>query len=453
MHFPWKPLLLIFCRSKQRKLPASVEMRQVVPNCRAENFLPREHRKVVDAGRIEIRKFINQGDEIMPFLSNRSGFLAAVALLILGSLQGVVEGQDLADLKVDSKARRYDENNPVQAAKQEFAISKAGMLTLLFIIEPYQKDARGGFTPLEEVNLSNFFIGTGIYTKRTPDPGIPGQKYVFEQHWLCANREKPLNLRAMLIAPHRWNSIQDSRRGQQLNANQVLKVTFIPFDKISSQSGPKPAVNVAGKWYHGEQNAVLTFTPTGVIGEYDVVEKGYDNIKGTAKVKGNKVYIDWVTTTATGGKQKRGVTFVEMKPDGTHAEGWSVGEGGMGREGWSAVPGTKAKPVKSTETSSVPTSGATPGTAATPGGATKPGTVTLPGTTATPVSGAGGARSSRWEYRVLDLPRNQAFGDPLQKTLSELGEEGWELVSILTPPSPQFTSPTTMRFVLKKPKP
>ncbi len=62
-------------------------------------------------------------------------------------------------------------------------------------------------------------------------------------------------------------------------------------------------------------------------------------------MKGRKIYIDWVTTTPRDGKQKHGVTVVEVKPDGTHAEGWSVSDGGTGGERWSAVPGTTAKPV------------------------------------------------------------------------------------------------------------
>jgi len=325
----------------------------------------------------------------MQFTFQRAGVLVVRAFLILAASLGVgrVQAQELADLKVDSKARNYDVKNPVQAAKQEFSLSKAGMLTLLYVTDPYHKDIKGGYIPLEEVNGRNFVIGQGIYQKRTPDTGIPGQIYTFEHHALCAAREKPLDLRASLVAPHRWASNLDRLQGEQLAANQVFKVTFIPFDKISSQAGPKPAVDVAGKWYHGEANATLTFTPAGTTGEYEVVEKGYDNIKGTAKVKGNKVYIDWITTTAKDGKQKKGVTFVEIKADRTHAEGWSVGEGGMGREQWSAVPGTKAKPVKPTGTS--------------------------------PKSASSGQR----EYRALDLPTEQVFGNPFQKTLTELGEE------------------------------
>ncbi|MFO0811044.1 MAG: hypothetical protein U0746_20635 [Gemmataceae bacterium] len=54
----------------------------------------------------------------------------------------------------------------------------------------------------------------------------------------------------------------------------------------------------------------------------------------------------WVSTTVKGDKQKKGVTIVEIKPDGTHADGWSVGDHGVGGERWSAFSGTSAKPVK-----------------------------------------------------------------------------------------------------------
>ncbi len=298
-----------------------------------------------------------------------------VVLMVVFPKVGRLNAQDLADLKVDSTARKYDDKNPVQAAKQEFSLSKAGLLTLLYITDPYHKDIKGGYIPLEEVNGRSFELGRGIYQKRTPDSGIPGQRYTFEHHTLCATREKPLDLRATLVAPHRWASIQDSRRGEQLAANQVFKVSFTPFDKISSQPGPAPQVDVAGKWLHGDQNATLTFTPTGTAGEYEVVEKGYDNIKGTAKVKGNKIFIDWITTTAKDGKQKKGVTVVEIKPDGTHAEGWSVGEAGTGGETWTALPGTRAKPI-----------GSTPGTTPT-GGKPTPGTETVEPTEPAKVSG------------------------------------------------------------------
>ncbi len=367
-----------------------------------------------------------------------SVIVAAAAITVPG------RADDLVDIKVDSKARKYGEKNPVQAAKQEFSLSKAGMVKLVYKTDMIYKDSRGG-QGLEEVNLSNYTIGTGIFQKRTPDTAIPGQPYTFEQHWLCANREKPLNLRATLVAPHYTQS------SDQLAADQVLTITFIPFEKISSEAGPAPGVDVAGKWLHGDQNATLTFTPTSIAGEYAVVEQGYDNIKGTAKVKGNKVYIDWVTTTARDGKQKKGVTIVEIKPDGTHGEGWSVGDGGTGGERWTAFPGTKAKP---TGTAATPGTGTTAGPAGTGSGktpgdgtTTSPGNV-FPGTTAGSTPPVGGI----WEYKVVDLPTRLAVGDGLQMKLAELGKDGWELASTIVPPLPPNTTVNEIRFVFKRAK-
>ena len=45
---------------------------------------------------------------------------------------GRAAAQELADLKVDSTARKYGEKNPVQAAEQKFGLSKAGMVKLVF---------------------------------------------------------------------------------------------------------------------------------------------------------------------------------------------------------------------------------------------------------------------------------------------------------------------------------
>lgn len=262
--------------------------------------------------------------------------LALTALLAVSPV-GRTAADELVDLTLASKPRKYGPGNPLQAEKQEFSLAKAGLVTLVHVIDPVHKDSRGGFS-LDEVNLRNYAIGMGIFQQRVPDTAIPGQKREFKQQWLCGERKDPLSLRASLVAPHRPGG------GDQLGASQRLLIDFVPFDKISAEPGPKPELDVTGKWYHGEANAVWTLTPKG-DGTYTAVEKGYDNATGTARVKGHKVYIDWVTTTAKGGKQYRGVTMVEIKTDGTHAEGWSVGEGGTGGSKWSAVPGTVAKPI------------------------------------------------------------------------------------------------------------
>lgn len=269
----------------------------------------------------------------------RSPAIPAAALLTLLAAVGPqpARADGIVDLKVDSKPRRYDVKNPVQTAEQTFGLTKAGMLTLVHVIDPVHKDARGGMS-LDEVNLRNFQVGRGIFQERIPDDAIPGQKREFKQQWLCPPRKEPLNLRASLTAPYRPDP------GVQLGASQRLTIDFVPFDKISEQPGPKAAIDVAGKWFHGELPALWTLTPK-ADGGYDAVEKGYDNAKGTARVKGRKVYIDWATTTAKGDAQHRGVTVVEVKADNTHAEGWSVGTFGTGGAQWSAAPGTVAKPL------------------------------------------------------------------------------------------------------------
>lgn len=60
-----------------------------------------------------------------------------------------------------------------------------------------------------------------------------------------------------------------------------------------------------------------------------------------------------------------------------------------------------------------------------------------------PPGGAG-----KWEYRVLDVPLDEALGPKLEKRLADLGGEGWELAGVIVPPAPA----AAVRFVLKRPK-
>ncbi|MBN9121614.1 MAG: DUF4177 domain-containing protein [Planctomycetes bacterium] len=62
-----------------------------------------------------------------------------------------------------------------------------------------------------------------------------------------------------------------------------------------------------------------------------------------------------------------------------------------------------------------------------------------------PAAGAG-----KWEYRVLDVPAEQAFGAALVQKLTDLGDEGWELVAALVPPAKD--GPASVRLVFKRPK-
>lgn len=339
----------------------------------------------------------------MPSPLARALFCTAVLALLGASARA----DELVDLKLDSKPRKYGPKDPLQAEKQEFSLSKPGVLTLVHVIDPFHKDARSNFFTLEEVNLRNYVIGPGIFQERIPDDAIPGQKRQFKQQWLCPPRKEPLNLRATIVAPHRPDG------GDQLGASQRLTIGFVPFEKISSEPEPKPAIDVSGKWLHGEANAVWTLTPKG-DGEYEAVEKGYDNAKGTARVKGRKVYIDWVTTTAKDG-QKRGVTVVEAKEEGKgrYLDGWSVGEHGAGGEKFTAWEHAGAKPLP-------------------------------------PAAGGGAPGAGAWEHKVLDLPAAEAFGAGFEKRLNELGAEGWEAVGVVVPPAPKDAG--AVRLVLKRPK-
>lgn len=65
---------------------------------------------------------------------------------------------------------------------------------------------------------------------------------------------------------------------------------------------------------------------------------------------------------------------------------------------------------------------------------------------------SGAAVSGKWEYRVLDLTPAEVFGDKFERKLTDLGNEGWELASVVVPPPQPNTSPTSVRLVFKRPR-
>ena len=85
------------------------------------------------------------------------------------------------------------------------------------------------------------------------------------------------------------------------------------------------------------------------------------------------------------------------------------------------------------------------------GGTTPPGTPGQPDS-GKPGTADNGTSSRSWEYRVLDLAPADVFSDDFEKKLIGWGEEGWELVSVLMPPLPPNTSPTSIRLIFKRPK-
>lgn len=55
----------------------------------------------------------------------------------------------------------------------------------------------------------------------------------------------------------------------------------------------------------------------------------------------------------------------------------------------------------------------------------------------------------KWEYRVLDIPLDEALGAKLEKRLADLGDEGWEVAGVIAAPN---STPPSIRFVLKRTK-
>ncbi|QDU24129.1 hypothetical protein [Urbifossiella limnaea] len=62
-----------------------------------------------------------------------------------------------------------------------------------------------------------------------------------------------------------------------------------------------------------------------------------------------------------------------------------------------------------------------------------------------------GANVGRWEYRVLNLPLDQALGERLEGRLTELGNDGWELAGVILPPAAAGPQ-AAVRLVLKRPR-
>lgn len=66
-----------------------------------------------------------------------------------------------------------------------------------------------------------------------------------------------------------------------------------------------------------------------------------------------------------------------------------------------------------------------------------------------PTGGSPVTQTGTWEYRVVDVPLDEALGGKFEKRLTELGAEGWEVAGVIVPPG---NSPTAVRLVLKRPK-
>ncbi len=124
---------------------------------------------------------------MMRLMSIWKGSVAALAVVALMATAEPAQtrADELVDLKVDSKPRKYDPQNPLQAEKQDFSISKPGVLTLVHVIDPVHKDAAGGYS-VDEINLRNYVIGTTILPGADPGHGHPGAEADVQADSGCA---------------------------------------------------------------------------------------------------------------------------------------------------------------------------------------------------------------------------------------------------------------------------
>lgn len=304
--------------------------------------------------------------------------LRGVFLLIAAGLPAMLprpagaQGGELVNLKLDSTARAYDTvTNPPSGGKQDFSIPKPGFMTVIYTIEPVpHKMDSGGFRlfPIVPKNgpdwESRHHMGTVILNELTPKDARPGDKRVHKIVYRVLPTPAETMIAARLTAPLVHQAFQIGNRGEQLGAIQQLTVAFAPFEDYSKQDTTPPGLDITGVWTHGDPfgpNATWTFTPKGP-GEYEAVEKGFDNAVGTAKVRGNRILIDWISTTA-GDKQKKGVTIIEVDGSRKAGSGFWIGNSGEGNVRiWTTSP---AKPLSPTSTATPPTTPTTP-TAGTP---------------------------------------------------------------------------------------
>lgn len=307
-------------------------------------------------------------------------------LFCLGALMAVgphaLGGERLVELKLVSTARGYDTvTAPPSSAKQDFSIPKAGFMTVIHTLEPFPAKSDSGGYRLFPINPKNgpdwearHHIGTVILNELTPKEAKAGDKRTHKIVYHVQPTPAEIMIAVRLGPPLVYQAFQIGNRGEQLGAIQQVTVDFTPFDEYSRQDTTPPGLDISGTWTHGDpfgSTATWTFTPKGP-GEYDAVEKGFDNARGTARVHGNRIYIDWVSTTAKDGKQKKGLTVIDIDSSKKGGSGFWIGDGGSGGvKIWTTTPAT---PIATTPTSPTPT---TP-TASTP-------TPTTP-TPATPTS-------------------------------------------------------------------
>lgn len=263
------------------------------------------------------------------------------------------QGVELVNLKLDSTRRGYDTvTNPPSGVKQDFSIPKPGFMTVVHTLEPFPAKSDGGLFRIFPIAPKNgpdwearHHLGTVVLSELTPKDAKAGDKRMHKIVYRVQPTPAEIMIAARLTAPLLFQAFQIGNRGEQLGAVQQLIVTFVPFEDYSNQDTAAAGLDISGIWSHGDpfgEKATWTFTPKGP-GEYEAIEKGFDNARGSAKVRGNKIYIDWTSTTAKDGKQKKGVSVIDIDSSNKAGGGYWIGEAGEGGVRiWTSAP---AKPI------------------------------------------------------------------------------------------------------------
>lgn len=292
--------------------------------------------------------------------------LCLVAVVLANSIgnSSQIFGQELVDLTLESKKRGYDSvTAPLSGAKQDFAITKPGIMTVLHVLEPHPA-GRGGYRlfPINPKNGPDWearhHFGATISVEQTPKEPKKGDRVTIKTIYRVWPTPPEIKMAARLVPPHEYQSFQIGNRGEQLAANQQLKIDFIPAEDYVNQDKTTPAIDISGNWKNGDpfNSADWTFTPKG-IGEYDFKEKGFEDAVGTAKVRGKKIYIDYTTSKDKKNPQK-GIQVIEIDDSNKNGSGWWITtQGGGVARIWTSMP---AKPITPAPQDSTPKDSATP---------------------------------------------------------------------------------------------
>jgi hypothetical protein len=249
---------------------------------------------------------------------------AFLALFVAAGLP--VRAENLVELELVSRKRPFTPKKPVESISQDFRITGPGILTVEWVTDPHQ-GANGGYG-IKAKDGSPLYLGRESIREETPKPLKVGVKYSLKQVIIVPKATKPLE--AVLTAWWAPQAMQILNYGDQLPAKQRLTVGFVPLGQATKKSGAPAAVNISGTWrYDSGAGANLTFTPKGE-GIYEVVEKGYGNGRGTARVSGRTVTIEYTNPTPYG-TQKSGVYVLEVGAgDKNMSGGWLTNNGENG---------------------------------------------------------------------------------------------------------------------------